>query len=83
MDHFSISLGEGSHFNWAQDMSVNNETNSKQDRDMVFSLNPEPFISAGVDPDNIEGWSYRQVDMHIGGKTIKVWKLIKAFDIID
>ncbi|HEX3046641.1 MAG TPA: hypothetical protein VHY08_17935, partial [Bacillota bacterium] len=43
LDHYGIALGNGNMFEWAKDMSTN-------DKDMVFVLNPQPFIDAGVDP---------------------------------
>jgi hypothetical protein len=49
MDHYGVNLANGNLFEWAKDMNTN-------DKDMVFVLNPEPFVSAGVKPDNIEGW---------------------------
>ncbi len=36
-------LGNGNMFEWAKDMQ-------KNDKDIVFVLNPQPFIDAGVDP---------------------------------
>jgi hypothetical protein len=56
MDHYGISLGDGHMLEWAKDLSTN-------DKDLVFILNPEPFIEAGVDPNLIEGWVYGEVEM--------------------
>jgi hypothetical protein len=82
MGHFNISLGGGNLFEWAQDLKTFVDTGKEQDKDMVFALNPEPFIAAGVNPNEVEGWDYAQVEMHMDGKPTKVWKFIKAFNII-
>jgi hypothetical protein len=74
LDHFNIDLGNGNMFEWAKDMATN-------DKDIVFVLNPEPFIEAGVDPDAVEGWSYSAVSVDVNGKATEVFKLLKAFDL--
>ena len=75
LDHYGISIGSGNMFEWAKDMNTN-------DKDIVFVLNPEPFINAGVDPEKIEGWIYAQIEM-MGrdGRPEKVYKLLKPFDL--
>jgi hypothetical protein len=75
LDHFGIELGGGHMFEWAKDMGVN-------DKDIVFALNPEPFIAAGVNPDKVEGWVFAKVPvMDSAGNKIEVDKLLKPFDI--
>lgn len=75
MDHFGITLGQGNMFEWAKDMMVN-------DKDMVFVLNPQPFIEAGVDPSLVNGWIYDKVEvMEKNGRTLEVDKFLKPFDI--
>lgn len=75
MDHYGIRIGDGNMFEWAKDMSNN-------DKDAVFVLNPDPFIAAGVDPAQIEGWAFAKVDtMDSSGKMISVDKLLKPFNI--
>lgn len=75
LDHFGIDLGGGNMFEWAKDMSTN-------DKDMVFVLNPEVFINAGVNVNEIEGWTYAKVEtMDKNGKKIEVDKLLKPFDV--
>jgi hypothetical protein len=75
MDHYGISLGDGNMLEWAKDMS-------KNDKDLVYVLNPEPFIDAGVDPESIDGWTYAKVPMmDENGKNIEVYKLLKPFDL--
>lgn len=74
MGHFNYALGDDNAFEWAQDMSEN-------DKDIVFALNPEPFISAGVIPENVTGWQYAEVEMHKDGKTVEAFRFLKAFDL--
>lgn len=75
LDHYGISLGDGNMFEWAKDMS-------KNDKDIVWVLNPAPFIAAGVDPAKIEGWVFAKVETKDAkGKTIFVDKLLKPFNV--
>ena len=75
LDHYGISLGDGNMFEWAKDMS-------KNDKDIVWVLNPAPFIAAGVDPAKIEGWAFAKVETKDAkGKTIFVDKLLKPFNV--
>lgn len=76
LDHYGINLGEGNLFEWAKDMRTN-------DKDMVFVLNPEPFIAAGVNPSGIEGWVFDKVTVDDeNGKPIQVDKLLKPFNLM-
>jgi hypothetical protein len=75
LDHYGVSLGGGNMFEWAKDMGTN-------DKDMVFVLNPAPFIAAGVDPNKIEGWAFAKVMVDDeNGKPIEVDKLLRPFDL--
>ncbi|MDR3090720.1 MAG: hypothetical protein LBU36_00780 [Clostridiales bacterium] len=74
LDHYNVDLGGGNLFEWAKDLSAN-------DKDIVFVLNPEPFINAGVDPNAIEGWVFAKVPVDIDGKATEVDKLLKPFDL--
>lgn len=75
LDHFGVDLGGGNVFEWAKNMKTN-------DKDIVFVLNPQVFIDAGVDPDKIEGWIFAKVEtMDAKGKKIEVEKLLKPFDL--
>lgn len=82
LDHYGVKLGDGNMFEWARDLTTNTTTKENQDKDIVFVLNPEPLIAAGVDPEKVEGWAYSQVSVEENGKTEQVWKLLKAFDLI-
>ncbi len=81
LDHYGVKLGDGNMFEWAKDMKTNGYDNSVQDKDIVFVLNPEPLIAAGVDPNNVAGWTYAQVPIETNGKTEQVWKLLKPFNL--
>ncbi|OJU09461.1 MAG: hypothetical protein BGN88_10055 [Clostridiales bacterium 43-6] len=81
LDHYGVKLGDGNMFEWAKDMETNGYNNENQDKDIVFVLNPEPLISAGVDPKKVEGWVYAQVPVEENGKTEQVWKLLKPFNL--
>lgn len=81
LDHFGVKLGDGNMFEWAKDMKTNGYDKSNQDKDIVFVLNPEPLINAGVDPEKVEGWVYTQVPIEENGKTAQVWKFLKPFDL--
>ncbi|GHU82106.1 hypothetical protein AGMMS50284_3420 [Clostridia bacterium] len=75
MDHFGIKLDNGNMFEWARDISTN-------DKDIVFVINPEPFIAAGTDPDKIEGWVYSKVEMmDENGNKIEEPKILKPFNL--
>lgn len=75
LDHYGIDLGNGNKFEWAKDMS-------KNDKDIVFVLDPQIFIDAGVDPDKVDGWVFAKVEMKDNaGKPISVDKFLKPFDL--
>ncbi len=74
LDHYGVKLGNGNMFEWAKDMS-------KNDKDIVFVLNPEPFIAAGVDPNAVDGWVFAKVLVEDNGKEVEVDKLLKPFDL--
>lgn len=75
MGHYNVSLGDGNLFEWAQDMTTN-------DKDIVFAMNPVPLIDAGVDPEQVDGWSYAEVPVGHGKSSETVWKFLKPFDLI-
>ena len=73
--HYGISLGGGHMFEWAKDIKAN-------DKDIVFVLDPAPFMAAGADPAKIPGWVFAKVDtMDDSGKKVQVDKLLKPFNI--
>lgn len=75
LDHYGVALGNGNAFEWAKDMNTN-------DKDIVFVLNPQPFIDAGVKADQVEGWAFAKVDTKDeSGKPIQVDKFLKPFNL--
>ena len=76
MDHYGVDLGGGNLFEWAKDLGAN-------DKDIVFVLNPEPFISAGVDPEKIEGWIFTKVTVDVDGKPAEVDKILKPYNLAN
>ncbi|MEL7624955.1 MAG: hypothetical protein AAGU12_15430 [Clostridiales bacterium] len=75
MDHYGVNFGDGNMFEWAKDVGTN-------DKDIVFVLEPKPFIDAGVRPDEVDGWLFAKVEtMDDKGKTVEVDKLLKPFDL--
>ena len=75
MDHYGISLGNGNMFEWAKNLATN-------DKDIVFVLDPAPFIAAGTDPANIAGWAFAKVTVDDeNGKPVQVDKILKPFDL--
>jgi hypothetical protein len=75
LDHYGISLGNGIMFEWAKNMTTN-------DKDIVFALDPYPFIAAGTDPAKIAGWAFAKVTVDDeNGKPIQVDKLLKPFNL--
>lgn len=81
LDHFNVDLGDGNLFEWAKDFSENTSTKEDQDKDIVFVLNPEPLIEAGVNPESVEGWVYAPVTVDIDGKATEVNKFLKPFNL--
>jgi hypothetical protein len=76
LDHYGVNLGDGNLFEWAKDMAAN-------DKDIVFVLNPGPFIAAGADPAKIEGWAFAKVTVDDeNGKPVQVDKLLKPFNLL-
>jgi hypothetical protein len=75
LDHYGIKLGGGNMLEWAKDLGSN-------DKDLVFVLDPGPFIAAGVDPAKIEGWAFAAVDTKDdSGKPVKLDKLLKPYNL--
>jgi hypothetical protein len=75
LDHYGIDVGNGNKFEWAKDIS-------KNDKDIVFVLDPKIFIDAGVDPDNVDGWVFAKVEVKdAAGKPIEVEKFLKPFNL--
>ena len=75
LDHYGLNLGDGNMFEWAKNLNTN-------DKDIVFVLDPAPFIKAGVDPNRIEGWLFTKVTVDDeNGKPVEVDKILKPFNL--
>lgn len=75
LDHYGIELGGGNMFEWAKDMA-------KNDKDIVFVLNPAPLLEAGVDPARLTAWVFAKVTVKDAqGKDIQVDKFLKPYDL--
>ncbi len=75
MDHYGIDLESGNKFEWAKDMK-------KNDKDIVFVVDPQMFVEAGVNPEQVEGWVYAPVEMmDLRGKKTTENKFLKPFDL--
>jgi hypothetical protein len=75
LDHYGLKIGIAGAFEWAKDMTAN-------DKDIVFVLDPAPFIAAGVDPAQVAGWAFKLVEIVENGQTITVDRLLKPYNII-
>jgi hypothetical protein len=75
LDHYGIKVGGGNMFEWAKDMA-------KNDKDIVWALNPAPFIAAGLDPTKVAGWVFAKVESKdASGKKVVEDKLLRPFDL--
>ncbi len=75
LDHYGIAFGNGNMFEWAKDMAAN-------DKDIVFVLNPQPFIDAGVDAAAIREWLFAKVEIKdANGKKELVDKFLKPYNL--
>jgi hypothetical protein len=75
LDHYGVGLGNGNMFEWAKDMSTN-------DKDIVFVLNPQPFIDAGVDPSKVTEWVFAKVEITDENNNKKqVDKFLKPYNL--
>ena len=75
LDHYGITVADGSLFEWAKDMS-------KNDKDIVFVVDPKILIDAGVDPAKVEGWVYDKVPLEDArGRKFEAEKFLRPFDL--
>jgi hypothetical protein len=75
LDHYGVTVADGFVFEWAKDMG-------KNDKDIVFVLDPKVFIDAGVDPSKVEGWAYAKVPLEDArGRKFEAEKFLKPFNL--
>lgn len=76
LDHYGIALGGGNMLEWAKD-------SGKNDKDLVFVLDPKTLQDAGLKPDALQGWKLAPVKTKdADGRPIEVEKLLKPFDLV-
>jgi len=80
MDHFGIGVGPAV-FEWAQNLARVGEHGGDQQKDIVFALDAQPLIAAGVDPEKVEGWVYGQVAVEADGRMAQAYKFLKPFNL--
>lgn len=75
LDHYGVALGDGNMVEWAKD-------STKNDKDLVFVLNPEPLIKAGVDPSKVKDWAFAKVEVkNDKGEKVQVDKFLKPYNL--
>jgi hypothetical protein len=75
LDHYGVTIADGSLFEWAKDMS-------KNDKDIVFVVDPKILIDSGVDPSKVEGWVYTKVPLEDSrGRRFEAEKFLRPFDL--
>jgi hypothetical protein len=75
LDHYGITVSDGFLVEWAKDMG-------KNDKDLVFVLDPKVFLDAGVDPAGVEGWTFAKVPLEDSrGRQFEADKFLKPFDL--
>lgn len=75
LDHYGLDLGGGNMFEWAKDQS-------KNDKDMVFVLEPAPLLAAGVDPARVREWAFAKVEVKdSAGAKVQVDKFLKPYEL--
>ena len=75
LGHYGITVADGFVFEFAEDMS-------KNDKDIVFVLDPKVFTDAGVTPEKVEGWAFAKVPLEDEwGRPYEAEKFLKSFDL--
>lgn len=76
LDHYGLDLGGGNMFEWAKDAT-------KNDKDLVWVLDPAALVAAGLDPAAVAGWVFAEVEvMDADGRKRLVEKLLRPYDLI-
>jgi hypothetical protein len=76
VQHFGLSLGEGNQVQWTEKLGTNNA-------DMIFVLNVEPLIEAGIDINKLEdsGWVFKEASDNDMGMGTSPDQIVKIYDI--
>jgi len=73
LDHYGVTVADGFLFEWAKDIS-------KNDKDIVFVVDPKLLMDAGVDPAKVEGWNFGKVPLEDArGRKFEADKFLKPF----
>ena len=76
LDHYGISLDGVNMLEWAKDAT-------KNDKDLVFVLDPKALTEAGLKPEALNGWTFAAIKTKDGnGRPVEVEKLLKPFDLV-
>jgi hypothetical protein len=74
-DHYKITLMNGNSFAWAKEIKTNK-------MDLLFILNPQPFVDAGVDIAKIKEWTFTKMPTtDKNGKSVQVDIFLKGFNV--
>ena len=75
LGHYGVTVADGFVFEFAEDMS-------KNDKDIVFVLDPKIFTDAGVTPEKVDGWAFAKVPLEDEwGRPYEAEKFLKPFDL--
>jgi hypothetical protein len=74
-DHYGFDIGGGIMVEWAADTASN-------DKDLVFVIDPVPFIEAGLETDKLDNWIYGAVTVmdKKTKKPVEVFKLLRVYN---
>lgn len=74
--HYGLKLGEGNEVQWTEKLGLN-------DADMIFVLNAEPLVKAGLDVNKLEGsgWVFKPASDDDGGMGANSDQIVKIYDI--
>jgi hypothetical protein len=74
-NHYGLALGDGNMLEWARDFAAN-------DKDLVFVLDPAPFLAAGLKTDALKDWVFGKVKVKDkDGRPVEVDKLLKPYNL--
>lgn len=74
--HYALKLGEGNEVQWTEKLGLN-------DADMIFVLNAEPLVSAGLDVTKLEGsgWVFKEASDDDMGMGPNPDQIVRIYDI--
>lgn len=74
--HYALTLGEGNQVQWTEELGLNNA-------DMIFVLEAEPLVKAGLDIAKLDGtgWVFKEASQDDMGMGENPDQIVKIFDI--